>query len=99
MVHRKVAGYKMNLIFLFRGQVGAPPEIACLLEEIRRENDSHKQNAISTCFGADPELDEFMVMVPPPQLPTSKLGGSNQFCVTENSYRLSPDRKRTVTCW
>lgn len=41
-------------------KVGAPPEIACLLEEIRRENDSHKQNAISTCFGADPELDEFM---------------------------------------
>ncbi|XP_008444355.2 homeobox protein knotted-1-like 6 [Cucumis melo] len=41
-------------------KVGAPPEIACLLEEIRRENDSHEQNAISTCFGADPELDEFM---------------------------------------
>ncbi|XP_022997562.1 homeobox protein knotted-1-like 6 [Cucurbita maxima] len=41
-------------------KVGAPPEIACLLEEIRRENDSHKQNAISTCFGGDPELDEFM---------------------------------------
>uniref|UniRef100_A0A0A0LQM1 Homeobox protein knotted-1-like 6 n=1 Tax=Cucumis sativus TaxID=3659 RepID=A0A0A0LQM1_CUCSA len=41
-------------------KVGAPPEVACLLEEIRRENDSQEQNGISTCFGADPELDEFM---------------------------------------
>jgi len=44
-------------------QVGAPPEIARLLEEIRRENDPCKSDAVSssTCFGADPELDEFMV--------------------------------------
>ena len=46
-------------------QVGAPPEIASLLEEIRRENDLCKRDVVSTCFGADPELDEFMVMVPP----------------------------------
>ncbi|KAG5050739.1 hypothetical protein AAZX31_02G034800 [Glycine max] len=43
-------------------KVGAPPEIARLLEEIRRENDPCKSDAVSssTCFGADPELDEFM---------------------------------------
>ncbi|KAK7309710.1 hypothetical protein RJT34_06661 [Clitoria ternatea] len=41
-------------------KVGAPPEIACLLEEIRRENDLCKRDVVSTCFGADPELDEFM---------------------------------------
>lgn len=43
-------------------QVGAPPEIACLLEEIRRENDVCKRDVVvSTCVEADPELDEFMV--------------------------------------
>ncbi|KAI4314359.1 hypothetical protein L6164_027276 [Bauhinia variegata] len=41
-------------------KVGAPPEIACLLDEIKGENDFCKQNVVSTCFGADPELDEFM---------------------------------------
>ncbi|KAH7510692.1 hypothetical protein FEM48_ZijujUnG0092400 [Ziziphus jujuba var. spinosa] len=41
-------------------KVGAPPEVASLLE-IRRENDlSNKRDSISTCLGADPELDEFM---------------------------------------
>lgn len=51
-------------------QVGAPPEIASLLDEIRRENElCHKRDVVSTCFGADPELDEFMV--PPfPSLPS-----------------------------
>ncbi|KAF5726736.1 KNOTTED1-like homeobox6 [Tripterygium wilfordii] len=41
-------------------KVGAPPEIAFLLDEIRRENDLCKQDIASTCLGADPELDEFM---------------------------------------
>ncbi|WJX62016.1 Homeobox protein knotted-1-like 6 [Trifolium repens] len=42
-------------------KVGAPPEIARLLEEIRQENDQLKRDVVvSTCFGADPELDEFM---------------------------------------
>ncbi|RYR65150.1 hypothetical protein Ahy_A03g011129 [Arachis hypogaea] len=41
-------------------QVGAPPEIASLLEEIQRENDLCKGDVNSTCIGADPELDEFM---------------------------------------
>lgn len=48
-------------------QVGAPPEIASFLDEIRRENDFCNQDAVSTCLGADPELDEFMV--PPSPLP------------------------------
>ncbi|MED6180682.1 Homeobox protein knotted-1-like 6 [Stylosanthes scabra] len=41
-------------------KVGAPPEIARLLEEIQRENDVCKGDVSSTCIGADPELDEFM---------------------------------------
>ncbi|XP_077244194.1 homeobox protein knotted-1-like 6 isoform X2 [Tasmannia lanceolata] len=41
-------------------KVGAPPEIASLLEEIRRENDVYKRNPVSSRLGADPELDEFM---------------------------------------
>lgn len=42
-------------------QVGAPPEIVCVLDEIRREKDLCKQDAVSMCLGVDPELDEFMV--------------------------------------
>ncbi|KAK9277256.1 hypothetical protein L1049_006795 [Liquidambar formosana] len=41
-------------------KVGAPPEVACLLDEIRRENDVCQRDAVSNCLGADPELDEFM---------------------------------------
>ncbi|XP_058087675.1 homeobox protein knotted-1-like 6 [Magnolia sinica] len=41
-------------------KVGAPPEVVSLLDEIRRENDVSKCNAVSTRLGADPELDEFM---------------------------------------
>ncbi|XP_062110361.1 homeobox protein knotted-1-like 6 [Humulus lupulus] len=42
-------------------KVGAPPEIASFLEEIRRKNEPYKRDSIiSTCLGADPELDEFM---------------------------------------
>ncbi|XP_011071110.1 homeobox protein knotted-1-like 6 isoform X1 [Sesamum indicum] len=41
-------------------KVGAPPEIARLLDEIRREKDLSKQDAVSMCLGVDPELDEFM---------------------------------------
>jgi hypothetical protein len=46
---------------VFFVQVGAPPEIATLLDEIRRENDICKRDVVSTYLGADPELDEFMV--------------------------------------
>lgn len=38
-------------------KVGAPPDIASWLDEIRLEND---RNAVTTCYGVDPELDEFM---------------------------------------
>ncbi|KAJ0231944.1 Homeobox protein knotted-1-like 6 [Hirschfeldia incana] len=42
-------------------KVGAPLEIACVLEEIQRENDVYKGDVTPlSCFGADPELDEFM---------------------------------------
>lgn len=43
-------------------KVGAPPEIASFLDEIRRKNELYKRESsiISTCLGADPELDEFM---------------------------------------
>ncbi|XVE85110.1 hypothetical protein DITRI_Ditri17bG0065800 [Diplodiscus trichospermus] len=40
--------------------VGAPPEIASILDEIMRENDVNKRGIVPTCLGADPELDEFM---------------------------------------
>ncbi|KAF6135005.1 hypothetical protein GIB67_014054 [Kingdonia uniflora] len=45
-------------------KVGAPPEIACVLDELRRENDVGTSGNIAvsrtTRLGADPELDEFM---------------------------------------
>ncbi|XP_050208538.1 homeobox protein knotted-1-like 6 isoform X2 [Mercurialis annua] len=50
-------------------KVGAPPETASFLDEIRRENDIYRGGGGgegggggggSTCLGADPELDEFM---------------------------------------
>ncbi|XP_039156635.1 homeobox protein knotted-1-like 6 isoform X2 [Eucalyptus grandis] len=42
-------------------KVGAPPEVVGLLDEIRPENGVCKRDAaVSTCLGADPELDEFM---------------------------------------
>lgn len=41
-------------------KVGAPPEIACLLDEIRQENNVCQRDAVSVCLGADPELDVFM---------------------------------------
>ncbi|KAL2903278.1 Homeobox protein knotted-1-like 6 [Bienertia sinuspersici] len=41
-------------------KVGAPPEIANILEEIKQESDMYRQGGRRTCLGADPELDEFM---------------------------------------
>ena len=42
-------------------QVGAPPAIASLLDEIQKENESSRRGGVSSVVGADPELDEFMV--------------------------------------
>ncbi|KAK6276665.1 hypothetical protein POUND7_006374 [Theobroma cacao] len=42
-------------------KVGAPPEIAKMLDEISGESDVCKRTAlVPTCLGADPELDHFM---------------------------------------
>lgn len=49
--------------FFFPFKVGASPEIANVLNDIRREGDVSNRNCVvsSCCWGADPELDEFMV--------------------------------------
>ncbi|XP_010695814.2 homeobox protein knotted-1-like 6 isoform X2 [Beta vulgaris subsp. vulgaris] len=43
-------------------KVGAPPEIANILEEIKQENDMYRRDfgSLRTYLGTDPELDEFM---------------------------------------
>ncbi|KAL5544172.1 hypothetical protein UlMin_007956 [Ulmus minor] len=41
-------------------KVGVPPEIASVLEEIRRESEVCGRTAVSTFVGVDPELDDFM---------------------------------------
>lgn len=52
---------KLLQAFIDCQKVGAPPETASFLDEIRRENDQcWRSTAVTTCFGADPELDEFM---------------------------------------
>lgn len=91
-------------------QVGAPPEIACLLDEIRRENDVCKRDAVSTCLGADPELDEFMVSFSLTISPSVSLQFLISFSLTilsivslqfliSLSFSLTSTRKRTAICW
>jgi len=46
--------------FYYYWKVGAPPELASLLEEIARE--SYPTDALRE-IGDDPELDEFMVFL------------------------------------
>ncbi|XP_030439815.2 homeobox protein knotted-1-like 6 [Syzygium oleosum] len=43
-------------------KVGAPPEVAGLLDEIQRQSDdiSMVTGSVDNCLGSDPELDEFM---------------------------------------
>lgn len=48
----------MEVVIFNCWKVGAPPELASLLEEIARE--SHPTHALRE-IGDDPELDEFMV--------------------------------------
>ncbi|CAK9138597.1 unnamed protein product [Ilex paraguariensis] len=50
-------------IRVYSFMVGAPPEIADLLDEICRGNDPRKRNAISSFLVDDPDLDEFMNFV------------------------------------
>ncbi|KVI05671.1 KNOX1-like protein [Cynara cardunculus var. scolymus] len=64
-IKEKIASHpsysKLLAAYIDCQKVGAPPEIACLLDDIRLENDVRKRNATaSTCLGIDPELDEFM---------------------------------------
>ncbi|XP_042024832.1 homeobox protein knotted-1-like 6 isoform X2 [Salvia splendens] len=64
VIKAKIASHpsypKLLDAFIDCQKVGAPPEIACLLDEIRPERDACKHDAVSMCFEVDPELDEFM---------------------------------------
>ncbi|KAL7241052.1 hypothetical protein ACSBR2_006637 [Camellia fascicularis] len=64
MIKAKIASHpcypKLLQAYIDCQKVGAPPEIAWLLDEIRRQNDFCQRNSVSTCLAADPELDEFM---------------------------------------
>ncbi|KAI9111926.1 hypothetical protein K1719_017616 [Acacia pycnantha] len=64
LVKAKIASHphypRLLQAFIDCQKVGATPEIACLLDEIKRENDVRKREVVSTCFGDDLELDEFM---------------------------------------
>ncbi|KAJ6313399.1 hypothetical protein OIU77_014829 [Salix suchowensis] len=64
LIKAKIASHpcypRLLEVYIDCQKVGAPPGIACFLDEIRRENDLFKQDAVSTYWGADPELDEFM---------------------------------------
>ncbi|XP_028754477.1 homeobox protein knotted-1-like 6 [Neltuma alba] len=64
LIKAKIASHprypRLLQAFLDCQKVGAPPEIACLLDEIQRENDVCEREVVSTCVGDDPELDEFM---------------------------------------
>nr|GEV77555.1 homeobox protein knotted-1-like 6 [Tanacetum cinerariifolium] len=60
VIKAKIANHplypKLLDAFIDCQKLGAPPEMVCLLDELRREND-----VVSACLGADPELDEFMI--------------------------------------
>ncbi|KAL5813850.1 hypothetical protein ACOSQ4_024491 [Xanthoceras sorbifolium] len=64
-IRAKIASHplypKMLEAYIDCQKVGAPPEMADVLDEIRRESDVSKRCAVvSGCLGTDPELDEFM---------------------------------------
>lgn len=62
-MHKNKDGYIIRLRLWSHVQVGAPPELAHILEKIRRESDQLSRRTVgSTCMGVDPELDEFMVV-------------------------------------
>ncbi|XVE85109.1 hypothetical protein DITRI_Ditri17bG0065800 [Diplodiscus trichospermus] len=64
MIKAKIASHpsypRLLQAYIDCQKVGAPPEIASILDEIMRENDVNKRGIVPTCLGADPELDEFM---------------------------------------
>lgn len=67
MIKAKIASHpcypKLLHAYIDCQKVGAPPEIATVLDEIRREDDDLRKRGgggVSSCLGADPELDEFM---------------------------------------
>ncbi|KAG2318723.1 hypothetical protein Bca52824_011936 [Brassica carinata] len=66
VIKAKIAGHpaypRLLQAYMDCQKVGAPPEIVYLLDEIQRESHMYKQGVApsSSCFGADPELDEFM---------------------------------------
>ncbi|XP_048322997.2 homeobox protein knotted-1-like 6 [Ziziphus jujuba] len=64
VIREKIASHplypKLLQAYIDCQKVGAPPEIACLLDEIRRENEVCKRTAVSTSVVTDPELDDFM---------------------------------------
>lgn len=64
VIKAKIASHprytKLLQAFIDCQKVGAPPEISCVLDEIRRQNDLYKRGLDSTCAGVDPELDDFM---------------------------------------
>nr|XP_043624991.1 homeobox protein knotted-1-like 6 [Erigeron canadensis] len=68
VIKAKIASHplypKLLDAFIDCQKLGAPPEISCLLDEIRRDNGIVMRNAVvsTTGLGADPELDEFMEM-------------------------------------
>lgn len=63
-IRAKVASHplypKLVEAYIHCQKVGAPQEIANQLDKILRENEFSVTTAVSTYFGADPELDEFM---------------------------------------
>ncbi|XP_050375954.1 homeobox protein knotted-1-like 6 [Argentina anserina] len=64
-VNAKIASHPLypNLVqaYIDCQKVGAPPEIANILEDIRPESDQLSRRTVgSTCMGVDPDLDEFM---------------------------------------
>ncbi|KAL2547017.1 Homeobox protein knotted-1-like 6 [Forsythia ovata] len=64
LIKAKIASHpsypKLLEAYLDCQKVGAPPEIASLLDEIGRENEFCRRDAVPICLGVDPELDDFM---------------------------------------
>ena len=85
---------------VYFAQVGAPPEIAHLLEGIRQETDLCNRHAVTTCLGADPELDEFMVTSSSFSFSFFSINKPKSlFCFAFVNFMSLVFRKRTAICW